>query len=179
MKNQRHNTIKWFVLTSCMVIAFGLAQNPAEAGQQQRKDRARTPAPSVSNRVQPYCGEEMVFDHNSGRMIRRQRVDLVVTKVEISRRGDGSAALKPTIRNRCPDATGANFQVSMNDVATSMGPLGGNATYTLGHWIVMPDASSFRVTVDYKNTVREISEGNNVCTARLRPGTSGTHICGH
>lgn len=110
-------------------------------------------------------------------MIRRDRIDLVVVKVEMMRRAGRSAAVKPTIRNRCPDSTERDVEVAMAGVTTSFGTLRGNQTVTLGHWIGVADGDSFRIAVDYGNNIGEINESNNVCTVRLGRSARKTQRC--
>lgn len=159
------------VLALTLLLSAG--QGPA-AQQQRNDDKVATQPPSASSTISSPCGEAMVFSREAGRMVKRHRVDLVVVKVEIMRRGDGNAAVKPTIRNRCPDATTADVEVSMNEVSTSFGKVGGNATVTLGHWIGLAEADSYRVEVDSRHRNTEINEGNNVCIARIPRGVERT-----
>ena len=133
-------------------------------------------APSTTTQSSSTCGDAMVFDRNSGKMVRNKRVDLIVVSVWMQRTSNG-VAVKPTVRNRCPDSTRDRFRVRIDDVTISMGPLAGNTTAT-GQTILLGNKTSYRVTVDSGRQIREVNERNNGCTATRSTGTSEkTHRC--
>jgi len=129
--------------------------------------------PSASKYLEASCGDAMVFDRNSGRMIRRNRVDLVVVQVE-ARRDGSNLSVRPTIRNRCPDSTSRSFILAIGEVTTTITPLAGESSYTLGHWIVIGDATSFDVTVDDDHQINEVNERNNTCRVSFPEGIGST-----
>jgi hypothetical protein len=143
----------------------------------RQEDRRETEAPSASSTVESSCGPEMEFDRNSGRMVRKNRVDLIVTQVELKRGSGEKVAIKPTIKNRCPGRITKNISVSIDDVVVSFGTPPPNTPVTTS-WVVLGTEPSYTVTVDYNDQVSEVNESNNACTATFPSSmTSKTHRC--
>lgn len=178
MEKKRKNRTQLKIASLFLLGLFCLSINQGVAAKRSDDVKLTTDPPSVSNRLNRSCGEAMVFDKDAGRMVRKNRVDLIVVKVEMMTRSGGNVAVKPTIQNICPDRTEGNFEVSMGDVVTTFSSLAGNATYTLDRWTNVSEADSIRVKVDYGNEIEEISEGNNICNARYnRTLSNQTFTC--
>jgi hypothetical protein len=143
----------------------------------QQRDQLETQGPSASSTVESICGPEMEFDRDSGRMIRKNRVDLIVTQVELKRGSGEKVAVKPTIKNRCPGRITRDVSVAIDDVVVSIGTPPPNTPVTTS-WIVLGTKPSYRVTVDYNNQVSEVNERNNSCIATFPSSmTEKTHRC--
>jgi hypothetical protein len=171
--------VKLIVCAGAALLLGWSSANGIEAPQ-KKGVKKKTQGPSVHRAVDSgNCGPELVFDRNSGRMVRKKRFDLVVQKVEMDRSGD-AVLVCPTIRNRCPDKIKKGFDVLVEDVVItgSGGNFPGNTSATL-QCVWVPDSTSILVRVDYGNKVKnEFSEGNNRCNADLPSGTdSRTHRC--
>jgi hypothetical protein len=143
----------------------------------QQGERHETQGPSASSTVQGSCGDEMEFDRNSGRMVRKNRVDLIVTKVELKRASGERVAIRPTIKNRCPGHITRNVSVAIDDVVVSVGTPPPNTPVTTS-WILLGTKPSYKVRVDYNNQVSEVNERNNTCIATFPSSmTEKTHRC--
>lgn len=164
-------------IAALMMIMIGARSGHAAQQEDQTRKVIAPPSQHVGVSMST-CGDEMVFDRNSGRMIRQTRIDLIVEKVEMRRTDSGGIAVKPTIRNRCPDSTGREVSVAIGDTATPLGTMSGNTSYTLGHWILIGDTGSVKVKVDSANNIKEVNESNNVCNALMPRGARArTHRC--
>jgi hypothetical protein len=140
-------------------------------------EQRETEAPSASSTVQAGCGDEMEFDRDSGRMVRKNRVDLIVTQVELKRGTGEKVAIQPTVKNRCPGRITTDVSVAIDDVVVSVGRPSPNTPATTS-WIVLGTKPSYSVTVDYSNQVREVNERNNGCVATFPSSmTAKTHKC--
>jgi hypothetical protein len=160
------------------IAAISLVGSIAFAEQRPRQeDRLETEGPAVSSTVQRSCGPEMEFDRNSGRMVRKNRVDLIVTQVELKRASGERVAIKPTAKNRCPGKITKDVSVAIEDVVVSVGTPPPNTPVTTS-WIVLGTKPSYTVTADYNNQVREVNERNNRCIADFPSSmTAKTHRC--
>lgn len=168
------------IACACLVLLLGWSSAYSIEAPQRQDAKKKAQGPSVNQTMDSgNCGPEMVFDRNSGRMVKKKRVDLVVKKVEMSRSSD-SVLVCPTIRNRCPDKIKGGFEVLIEDVVItgSRGGFPGNTSATL-QCVWVPDSTSILVEVDYGNKIKkEFSERNNRCNASFPSGsTSRTHSC--
>lgn len=140
-------------------------------------EQLETEAPSASSTVQASCGDEMEFDRNSGRMVRKNRVDLIVTQVELKRGTGEKVAILPTIKNRCPGTITKNVSVAIDDVVVPFGKPPPNTPVTVS-WVVLGTKPSYTITVDDNDQVSEVNERNNSCVATFPSSmTAKTHKC--
>jgi hypothetical protein len=158
--------------------AVSLIGSTAFAKQLPRQDdRREAQPPSASSTVESICGPEMEFDRNSGRMIRKNRVDLIVTQVEMKRGTGEKVAVSPTIKNRCPGSLTRDVSVAIDDVVIPFGRPAPNTPATTSP-AILGTKSSYRVTVDPHNQVSEVNERNNSCTATFPASmTEKIHRC--
>ena len=165
------------ISTNLVVAAALVALSAPMANAAKNNTGSQLVAPaSPGQSTSSTCGDAMIMDKQSGRLVRQKRVDLVVVSLWM-RRTDNGVAVKPTIRNRCPDSTRNRFRVAIDGVTISMGPLAGNTTAT-GQTILLGNKTSYRVTVDSGRQIREVNERNNNCTATRRTGDAEkTHRC--
>jgi hypothetical protein len=96
-------------------------------------------------------------------MKRKPNVDLVVTRVEITRNERG-VWVKPWIKNRCPGNITENIHVSIGDVVVTFVGLTPQVASTIGYTVGVPSAASYTVIVDYDEQIPEANELNNRCT---------------
>ncbi len=107
-------------------------------------------------------------------------VDLVLTQVEINR-SEGSVVVVPTAQNRCSGKTARATSIRVESGASpkilEQGALGngfGPGTLRLGAMTVPagPLGRPLRLTltIDPRNLVPEVEEGNNQCTVTLVGG---------
>ncbi len=163
----------WFfcILLSCSIVQANQLNTTNAVRENQATDAART-------RLLANCGEQRVFDRNSGRMIAKKRIDLIVTKVELKRDGSGYVSVKPTIKNRCQNSTGKSVTVDMEGATISFTSVAANSSLTYFTWTGIGNYTSIRVTVDSDRKIAESDERNNTCIASfpLRL-TSRTYTC--
>ncbi|MBE0583883.1 MAG: hypothetical protein IH612_08960 [Desulfofustis sp.] len=172
-----HKQVRQTAFWVTFVALMTMVGQQVFAAQQQQVIQQETKRPTATSTVQGSCGPEMEFDRNSGRMVRKNRVDLIVTQVELQRITGNRVAIKPTIKNRCSGTIDRNVLVSIDDVVVTFIALPPNTPVTTTA-VVLGEKASYRVMVDYNNQVTEINEGNNICTARLSGSeTSKTHRC--
>lgn len=108
------------------------------------------------------CGG-MVFDRDSGGVIPRPNVDLVVEHLEIINT-DRGVWVRPTIRNMCPGRVSGNIHVSIGDVVVTFVGIPPSTDYSLGYAVGVPAAASYTTIVDYDRRINESNERNNRCT---------------
>lgn len=157
----------------CLSPVAGTAMQAAP-----QTDDLRTQVPAVRSTVDRQCGDELVFDRNSGRMVKKNRVDLIIKKVELDRGTGGRVAVKPTIVNRCPGTVSRDVHVAIDDVVITFPPTPYNTPMTYGSWIVLGTKASYLIRVDYDNRISEINERNNSCSASFPSSlNSKVHIC--
>jgi len=160
-----------FMAVVLMILGSATTVNAAKKNVQD----AAVSAPSQSGvsadsavRVPSVCGG-MVFDRNSGRMIPRPNVDLIVKHLEIINTDRGTW-VKPTIRNMCAERISGNIHVSIGDVVVTFAGLPPRTDVTLGYAVGVAAAASYTAIVDYDHRISETNERNNRCTR----STSGT-----
>jgi len=162
---KKEKVVSWQRGILSFIVGFSLVSSSALAIQKKpEENRVASEPPSASSTVEATCGPELEFDRNSGRMVRKNRVDLIVTQVEMKRTTSGGVAIKPTIKNRCSGRITKNVSVSVDDVVLSFGTPPPNTPVTTTA-VVLGNKTSYRVKVDYGNQVNEINERNNSCTA--------------
>jgi hypothetical protein len=108
------------------------------------------------------CGT-LEFDKATGGMKRKPNVDLVVTRVEITR-NDRGVWVKPWIKNRCTGTISQDIHVSIGEVVVTFTGLTPQVAKTLGYTVGVDPADSYTVIVDYDNRIPEANELNNRCT---------------
>ena len=108
------------------------------------------------------CGE-LEFDKATGGMKRKPNVDLVVTRVEITR-NDRGVWVKPWIKNRCRGVVTQHINVKIGEVVVTFAGLTPQVATPLGHVVGVNPASSYTVIVDYDKRIPEANELNNSCT---------------
>jgi hypothetical protein len=107
-------------------------------------------------------------------------VDLALIQVEITR-SEGSAVLVPTVQNRCSGKTVRGTSIRAESAASTkyleqpaLGPGFGPGTLRLGALTVPAGPLSrplrLTLTIDPRNLVAELEEGNNQCVVNLVGG---------
>jgi hypothetical protein len=143
----------------CLVLHAGeVSAKQGNIGKIEMQDSSRSAVAAKG------CGDEMELDRASGRVVRRNRVDLIVTEVDLSRTNSGGVAIKTTIKNRCPGTVDRNVHVAIDDVVVTVGPPAPNGTVQSGA-VVLASKTSYTVMVDYDNRISEVNETNNRCRA--------------
>lgn len=108
------------------------------------------------------CGA-LVFDKTTGAMKRKPNVDLVVTKIEITR-NDKGIWVKPWIKNQCTGIITQDVHVLIGDVIVTFAGLAPQVESNVGYAVNLPPAASYTVIVDYDHRISEANELNNRCT---------------
>jgi hypothetical protein len=108
------------------------------------------------------CGA-LVFDKATGAMKKKPNVDLIVTKIEITR-NDRGVWVKPWIKNRCTGVVTQDIHVKIGEVIVTFAGLTPQVATPLGYVVGMDPASSYKVIVDYDKRIPEANELNNSCT---------------
>jgi len=108
------------------------------------------------------CGQ-LEFDKTTGGMKRKPNVDLVVTRVEITR-NDRGVWVKPWIKNMCTGVVTQDIHVSIGEVIVTFAGLTPQVATPLGYVVGVDPAASYTVIVDYDKRIPEANELNNSCT---------------
>jgi hypothetical protein len=163
------NRSHWIPVITCLALIALTTHGSVATAAPKEADDTRVLAPDRSKesaqRAVPApanCGA-MEFNRETGGMVRRSNVDLVVKHLEIFTTDRGTW-IRPTISNRCPQGVSGNIHVSIGEVVVTFAGLPGMATHTLGYAVGVAPAASYRVTVDYDNRIAEADERNNSCT---------------
>jgi|GEM_PF-2529573 len=106
---------------------------------------------------------ELEFDKTTGGMKRKPNVDLVVTRVEITR-NDRGVWVRPWIKNRCTGVVTQDIHVSIGEVIVTFAGLTPQVATPLGYVVGVDPAASYTVIVDYDKRIPEANELNNSCT---------------
>ena len=168
MKSIAHLNSQFFLYFSVCLFALLASSGDSNAAKKDNKESA-TIAPSQAGvsvesavHAESECGG-MIFDRNSGRMIPRPNVDLVVKHLEIINTERGTWVM-PTIRNMCPGRVSENIHVSIGDVVVTFAGIPPSTDYSLGYAVGVPTAAEYTVIVDYDRRINESNERNNHCT---------------
>ena len=151
---------KPFYFAIGLFLGFSLILGYSDIGlgiEKDIKSKAIEPIKSSDD-----CGG-LEFDKATGGMKRKPNVDLVVTRIEITRNEKG-VWVKPWIKNRCTSTITQDIHVSIGDVVVTFAGLPPQVARTLGYTVGVDPATSYTVIVDYDNRISEANELNNRCT---------------
>ncbi len=150
------------VFTRIMLIGIIiiLSFTDAALGIEKKKDTGSMAVETVPSPSE--CGA-LEFDKATGGMKRKPDVDLVVTKVEITR-NDRGVWVRPWIKNRCKGAVTQHIDVKIGKVIVTFPGLAPQVATPLGSIVGVEPAASYTVIVDYDNRIPEANELNNSCT---------------
>lgn len=154
----------WVVILTVAVYSFLVTADAAQKKFDERE--ALTPAVrETAERAVPLpsdCGG-MEFDRDTGRMVPRPNIDLVVKHLEIFTTERGTW-VRPTIRNNCPGVITEDIHISIGRVVITYAGLPPQTDVPYGYAVGVPAAASYTAIVDYDRRIAETNNGNNRCT---------------